>query len=136
MTPIHMDRFESGVRTIIAFTEALNRHEIWALLELYSQDCILEAPARMPSGITYRGKTELLHYWQEFFTRMPEARLKTEEIFGFGIRCVLRWRCDWKDEAGSFVLLRGLDLFRVQNGLITEQLSYTKGRVFKDDELV
>lgn len=122
-----MDRVEAGIRTIIAFTDALNRYDVPAMLGLYSEDCVLEAPAPMPDGSVCIGKADISQYWKEFFTRLPEVHLKIEEIFGFGVRCILRWRCDWKDETGDPRHLRGLDLFRLHNGLITENLSYVKG---------
>ena len=42
------------------------------------------------------------------------------------MRCLLRWKRDWVDEDGSPLHVRGMDFFRVQDGLITEELVYVK----------
>ena len=39
-----------------------------------------------------------------------------------GDRCTVRWRYSWGD--GS---IRGVDVFRVQDGKVAEKLSYVKG---------
>jgi len=122
-----MERLESGVRIIIAFIEALNNHDLPAMLKLVSEDCILEASFPAPEGVVLNGKPALTEYWQDFFTESPDAHLKIEEAFGFGQRCLARWRGEWTDTTGKPTHLRGIDIFRVQNGLITEQLTYVKG---------
>jgi hypothetical protein len=48
-------------------------------------------------------------------------------MVGLGLRCIMRWRYDWVDEAGNAGHVRGVDIVRVQNGLIVEKLSYVKG---------
>lgn len=127
MTPVRMDRVESGVRSIIAFTEAFNRHDLPTMLDLLSDDCILETSSPPPDGAVYRGKAALSQFWQDCFKRWPNAHIKIEETAGFGLRCIVRWRCDWMDASSQPTHLRGVDLFRVQNGLIAEHFSYVKG---------
>jgi hypothetical protein len=39
----------------------------------------------------------------------------------------MRWRYDWVDERGVSGHVRGVDLYQVKNGLISEKLSYVKG---------
>ncbi len=122
MSPVHMDRLESGARTVIAIIEAFNRRDLVGMLRLFSEDCVFEAS----SGTIFKGKTAIAQYWNDFVQLRPGARFKIEETIGFGLRCLARWRCDWKDSAGAGVYLRGADLFRLQNGLVTEHLSYIK----------
>ena len=126
MPPIHMERAESAIRTVIAFTEAFNHHDIIAMLNLFSDDCIYEASSPAPDGMVHKGKTAITHYWQEYFTRSSQAHLKIEQTLGFGLRCIVLWCCDWVDPSGSTSHLRGIDIFLVQNNLITEHQSYTK----------
>jgi predicted SnoaL-like aldol condensation-catalyzing enzyme len=91
-----------------------------------SDDCLFEETTP-PDGVAYKGKDAITGYWQDFFTKSPQAHMKIEESFGYGLRCVIRWRYDWVDASGASGHVRGVDLFRVQNGLITEKLSYVKG---------
>ena len=58
---------------------------------------------------------------------IKEAIRHTQEIFGLGERCVMRWRYSWVDTAGERGHVRGVDIFRVRNGAIREKLSYVKG---------
>ena len=74
-----------------------------------------------------RAKPPSQQYWQAFFARSPKAHIKIEETFGYGLRCVMRYRYDGLDESGTSGHVRGVDLLRVQNGLIVEKLSYLKG---------
>lgn len=127
MTPVRMDRFEAGVRLVIAFNEAFNHHDVAGMMVLMSEDCVFENTAPAPDGSVYQGKEAITQFWQRFFAESPEANIKIEEIFGFGFRVVMRWRYDWEDGEGNQGHVRGVDLFRIQSGLISEKLSYVKG---------
>ena len=126
MSSNRLSRLEAAVRTVLAFKEAFNRHDISAMLQLLSADCVFEDTSPAPDGTRYIGHESLAQFWQGFFTDSPQARLHIEEIFGLGNRCILRWRCDWVEEGGEQCHLRGVDIFQVRDGLICEQLSYTK----------
>jgi predicted SnoaL-like aldol condensation-catalyzing enzyme len=122
-----MERIESAVRVVIAFNEAFNRHDVAGMMQLMSADCVFENTAPPPDGAVYSGKAAITQYWQDFFSQSPHAHIKIEKIFGLGIHCIMRWRYDWVDEAGNAGHTRGVDIFRVQNNLISEKLSYVKG---------
>jgi len=127
MSPFRMEKLESAVRLVIAFNEAFNRHDVAGMMQLMSDDCIFENTTPAPDGTLYSGKEAVTQFWQDFFRQSPHAHIKIEEIFGFGIRCIMLWRYDWVDEAGNSGHVRGVDIFRVQNGSICEKLSYVKG---------
>jgi len=127
MSPTHMSRLESAVRIVLEFTEAFNRHDVAGMMHLMSDECVFENTEPAPDGAVYSGKEVVTRFWQDFFHKSPHAHIEIEEIFGFGIRCILRWRYDWVDVAGRKGHVRGVDIFKVQNGLICEKLSYTKG---------
>ena len=127
MTPVRMDRFESGVRTVIAFNESFNKHNVAGMMQLMSDDCVFENTAPAPDGTVFKGKEAVTQFWQIFFAQSPQAHIKIEEAFGFGNRVVMRWRYDWQDGEGNPGHVRGVDLFRIQSGLIIEKLSYVKG---------
>ena len=127
MSPIRMDRFESGIRLIIAFNEAFNRHDVAGMMQMMSYDCVFENTDPAPDGAVFKGKEAVTQFWQDFFIQSPQAHIKIEEVFGFGNRVVMRWSYDWQDAAGNKGHVRGVDIFRVQKGLICEKLSYVKG---------
>lgn len=66
-------------------------------------------------------------FWEEFFRAAPHARLEVKEIFACAGRCVMRWTYRWTDAHGAAGHVRGVDVYRIENGLIAEKLSYVKG---------
>ena len=127
MSPVRMSRVESALRLVMAFNEAFNRHDIQAMMRLMSSDCVFENTQPAPDGTTFRGKDVVAQFWQSFFNESPHAHIEIEDAFGMGEHCVLRWKYHWKNSAGEAGHVRGVDIFKVQDGLITEKLSYVKG---------
>jgi predicted SnoaL-like aldol condensation-catalyzing enzyme len=127
MSPIRMSKLESALRVVLEFNEAFNRHDVAGMLRLMSGDCIFENTAPAPDGTRYAGQAAQASFWEHFFRESPRAQIEIEEIFGLGERCVMRWKYSWVDPAGQPGHVRGVDVFRVRNGLISEKLSYVKG---------
>ena len=128
MSPIRMERVESAIRIVLKFNEAVNRHDIAGVMQLVCEDCIFENTDPAPDGIVYSGKEAITQYWQGFFRKSPHANFEIEEIFGYDIRCVMRWKYAWVDLTGNQEHIRGVDIFKVEKGLICEKLSYIKGK--------
>lgn len=127
MSPARMSRLELAVRVVLKFNEAFNRHDVAGMMRLVSDDCILENNHPAPDGAVYSGKEAVTQFWQDFFHQSPQAHIEIEDIFGLGIRCVVRWRYDWVDAVGQKGHVRGADIFQVKNGFICEKLTYVKG---------
>lgn len=122
-----MAKIKSAIRIVLDFNEAFNRHDVAGLMQLMSADCVFENTSPAPDGAAYSGKEAVTQFWLDFFRESPHAHIEIEEIFGFGIRCVMRWKYNWVDAAGKKGHVRGIDIFQVRNGLIFEKLSYVKG---------
>lgn len=127
MSPIRMSKLESAIRVVLEFNQAFNRHDVTAMMQLMSDDCVFENTNPVPDGAVYSGKEVVTQFWQNFFRESPYAHIDIEEIFGFGERCIMRWRYSWVDKGGEKGHVRGVDIFRVRNGSIREKLSYVKG---------
>ena len=127
MGPTRMPKLEVSTRVVLEFDEAFNRHDVAGMMQLMSDDCIFENTDPAPDGTAYSGKAVVTDFWQDFFRASPQAHIEIEEIFGFGERCIMRWRYSWVDSAGKRGHVRGVDVFRVRNGSIQEKLSYVKG---------
>jgi len=127
MSPIRMSRLETGIRVVLEFNEVFNRHDIAGLVKLISDDCVFENTEPAPDGTVYAGKEAITQYWRDFFRGSPQAHIQIEEIFGLGLRCVMRWRYAWVDAAGEDGHVRGADIFQMKSGLISQKLSYVKG---------
>jgi steroid delta-isomerase-like uncharacterized protein len=128
MIPARMSRVEAATRTVLAFNDAFNRHDVAVMMALMSEDCVFENTHPAPDGTVYTGKESVTQFWQDFFRESPQAQIEIEEIFGLGgNRCVMRWRYTWVDMTGQAGHVRGVDMFKVEGGLIREKLSYVKG---------
>ncbi len=120
-----MSKIESAMRTVLQFNEAFNRHDVPAMMALMSDDCVFENTSPAPDGTLYAGKEAVTHFWEIFFQESPYAHIEVEEAFGMGERCVMRWKYTWGGVQAGHV--RGVDIFRVRDGCITEKFSYVKG---------
>ena len=63
--------------------------------------------------------------WVKLFADSASTRFTTETRFGCGNQAVVQWRYDWAGEQPGHI--RGVDLFRVRDGLVAEKISYVKG---------
>ena len=121
MSPVRMSEVESAMRAVLAFNQAFNRHDLTGMMQLVSGDCVFEGFVPAPDGAVYTGKDAIASYYEGLFNEFPDVQIKTEDVFGFGKRCVMRWKLAWGGEH-----LRGVDIVRVEDDLICERLSYAK----------
>jgi predicted SnoaL-like aldol condensation-catalyzing enzyme len=122
MSPIRMEKIESSMRVVLKFNEAFNRHDVSGMMQLMRDDCVFENTDPAPDGTVYSGKEVVTRFWQDFFRESPQAHIDIEEIFGMGYHCIMRWKYSWGEGH-----VRGVDIFKVENSLISEKLSYVKG---------
>jgi ketosteroid isomerase-like protein len=115
------------VATIERFNEAFNRHDIDAIMALMTGDCVFENTSPAPDGERYEGQATVRGFWERLFAASPQAHFATEELFAGGDRCAVRWLYTWVDKEGKRGHVRGVDLFRVRDGKVSEKLSYVKG---------
>ncbi len=108
--------------TIERFNEAFSRHDVDAVMALFTDDCVFENTSPAPDGERYEGQAAVRAFWERFFAESPRARVEAEDIFAGGDRACVRWRYDWGDGH-----VRGVDVFRVRDGKVVEKLSYVKG---------
>ena len=127
MSPTRLAKIESAMRIVLDFNEAFDRHDVPGMMQLMSDDCVFENTAPAPDGTRCAGKETVTKFWQDFFRESPQAHIDIEEIFGMGNRCIMRWKYNWVDGQGKQGHVRGVDIFQVRDGLISEKFSYVKG---------
>ena len=118
---------EAAVPLVVRFNEALNAGDVDGMMRLMSADCVFENTVPAPDGTRYIGQEAVRAFWEMFFRGSRSPRIEIEEIFALGERCVMRWVYSWLDSSGSRRHVRGVDVYRIHAGLITEKLSYVKG---------
>jgi uncharacterized protein (TIGR02246 family) len=108
--------------TIERFHEALNRRDLDALADLFTDDCVFEATSPAPDGTRHVGRQAVLKAIQDFFAGSATTHFEMEEMFGAGDRVIVRWLYNWADGH-----VRGVDVVRVREGRVAESLAYVKG---------
>jgi ketosteroid isomerase-like protein len=116
------DKTATTLAAVERFSAAFERRDVDGVMAAMSADCRFESTGPAPDGEIFDGAVAVRSLWERFFQDNPAARFVTEEQFALGDRCVVRWRYEW----GSGHV-RGIDVFRVADGLVTEKLSYVKG---------
>lgn len=106
---------------VAAFGDAWGRHDLDATLALCSEDCLFESTGPAPDGLEHRGHDALRSAWQGIFDDIGSV-FDVEDSFAAGDHVVQRWRYSWGDGH-----VRGVDLFVVRDGLVTEKRAYVKG---------
>jgi ketosteroid isomerase-like protein len=110
-----------ALKVVETFGEAWAGHDLDGALDMLREDCVFDATGPAPDGSRCVGRAAIRAAWQPIFAD-KDSVFEEEEIFVAGDRVVQRWRYSWN---GGHV--RGVDLFRVTDGLIAEKLSYVKG---------
>jgi ketosteroid isomerase-like protein len=104
-----------------AFGAAWAAHDLDAAMAFLSDDCLFDATGPAPDGARCVGAEEIRSAWKPIFDDVSST-FEAEETFEAGDRVVQRWVYSWD---GGHV--RGVDLFKVADGRITEKRSYVKG---------
>lgn len=117
----------TNIEILNHFNAAFNRHDAEGMMAWMAPDCIFDDTFPAPDGQRHTGWETVRQYWISFFQTSPGARLDPEEIFACDDRAIQRWVYSWQDESGAHGHVRGVDVFRFRDGLITEKLSYVKG---------
>ena len=110
-----------AVETVERFGEAWTAHDLDAALAFLTDDCLFDATGPAPDGTAHRGPEAIRGAWRAIFDD-PDSQFETEELFACDDRVVQLWRYSW---AGGHI--RGVDVFRVRDGKVSEKLSYVKG---------
>ena len=121
MTSASQSTVEAAAEVVGRFNEAWSDHDLTAALALISDDCVFESTSPAPDGERHVGRSAIQAAWVPIFADSA-SRFTVEDSFSAGPHFVQRWRYDWD---GGHV--RGVDVFTVANGKVTEKLAYVKG---------
>jgi ketosteroid isomerase-like protein len=117
---------QSTLSVVESFNAAFNRHDVAAVMDAMTHDCIFENTSPAPDGLHLEGAAAVKAFWEKFFAANPDAFFEAEEIFAAGDRCVVRWIYR-KIKDGRPWHLRGVDIFKIRNGKVAEKMAYVKG---------
>lgn len=106
---------------VLRFQAAFDAQDVDAIMRAMTPDCVFEDTSP-PDGVRHVGTDAVRAAWDALFTASPDGVFETEESVVLGDRAVVRWRYRFADGH-----VRGVDVFRVRDGLVAEKLAYVKG---------
>jgi steroid delta-isomerase-like uncharacterized protein len=121
-----MSAMEQTLATIELFNEAFNRHDVEAVMDLMTDDIVFENT----SGGRFEGQEAVRAVLTRAFELMSMGWFDTEDMFAAGDRCVVLWTYSFNREEPERGQVRGVDVFRVRDGLVAAKFSYTKSEEF------
>jgi len=120
---LHADEHSRQTAEIMQrFNDVFQLHDPSALPGLVAERCVIENTVPAPDGARYDGREACVQLWSAIATQ-PGTRFDLEETFVAGERATIRWRY-WPADGNS---IRGVNLMRVEDGLIVEAMGYVKG---------
>ena len=113
-----------------SFADAFNDHDIKAIMQHMTADCIFEASAGPDAnGEQFTGQEEVRNAFADVFAAFPDARWKDPRHFISGDRGFTQWTFTGTKKDGTKVEVTGCDLFTFRNGKIAIKNSYRKNRL-------
>jgi len=110
-----------ALAAVVRFDDAFAAKDIDAIMANMTSDCVFESTSP-PDGERHQGADAVRAAWHRFFDAAGDHRFTIESRTVAGDEVIVRWRYAW---TGGHV--RGVDLFRVRDGLVAEKLAYVKG---------
>lgn len=118
---------QQNLKIIEEYFAATNRGDVAAMLALTTPDTVFENTSPAPEGERFVGQAAVGAFFQTLFDRNQSTREVVERVIPANDFCTVQWRYDWVDGGGTPGYIRGIALFRFEDGKIAEQLNYVKG---------
>jgi ketosteroid isomerase-like protein len=118
-TPTARDTAE----TVGLFNDAFRRRDRDALAALVHEDCLMVSAQPAPDGTAYVGKEACVAFWSELMDD-ESTTFEVQHVFSDGDWATVRWRYRFGPTDAESVL--GVNVTRVRDGRVLEQLGYTK----------
>ena len=116
---------EETRQIVVALFEAFNRHDVEALLELYSEDTMIVSPGYTEPRI---GREVVREIYQGHFDNIPGVHDAVQNIVAEGDRAAVEFVATWEqpteNDPGARGSLKIATFITVQKGKITEDITY------------
>ena len=110
-----------------AFLGAFNRHDLDAIMEFFSDDCVFDFPrGASPFGTRAEGKASVRALLATRFEGLPDAHYGADRHFVSGDRGVSEWLLTGTTRDGRRIAVQGCDLFEFSGDKIKRKDSYWK----------
>jgi steroid delta-isomerase-like uncharacterized protein len=106
---------------------AFNRHDLNAIMSLFTDDCVFESPrGAEPWGTRFIGRAEVREGLAARFRGIPDVRNGDDRHFVAGERGASEWTLTGTTTEGKRLEVRGCDLWTFEGDRITRKDSYWK----------
>jgi steroid delta-isomerase-like uncharacterized protein len=106
---------------------AFNRHDLNAIMSLFTDDCVFESPrGAEPWGTRFIGKAEVRGGLAARFRGIPDVHYGDDRHFVAGERGASEWTLRGTTTEGKRLEVRGCDLWTFEGDRITRKDSYWK----------
>jgi hypothetical protein len=116
-----MTATKASLDAVARFSEAFGARDADAVLASMTAAPLFESTAP-PDGHRFVGRDAVHSAFTDFFRSSPTASFVVEEQLAWDDRVIVLWTYRWG--AGH---VRGIDVFRIEDGLVAEKRSYVKG---------
>jgi steroid delta-isomerase-like uncharacterized protein len=112
----------SAEATLEGVLDAFNAHDVDAIMEFFTDDCIFDTPR----GRRHVGKEAVAKGFQARFDGIPDIVYGDDRHFTCGDRGVSEWTIRGTQVTGEPIEVRGCDLYEFSDGKISRKDSYWK----------
>jgi steroid delta-isomerase-like uncharacterized protein len=106
---------------------AFNRHDLNAIMSLFTDDCVFESPrGAEPWGTRFIGRAEVREGLAARFRGIPDVQNGDDRHFVAGERGASEWTLTGTTTEGKRLEVRGCDLWTFEGDRITRKDSYWK----------
>jgi ketosteroid isomerase-like protein len=112
---------------VVQFTAAFNREDLDGVMSFMAEDAVYDEF----NGTLNRGTAAIRAAFEpQFRGDYGKLRFLTEDLFvdARAGKALIRWLCTLETKSGP-AAWRGLDILHVENGRITEKLTYAKTKI-------
>lgn len=118
--------------------DALNRHDLDSLTDMFHEDGVFEFPGNNIASGRYEGREAIRAWFERWYDRLPESRftlrhVSVENIFALGASNVAHaeWDVEETDRDGTTHHMTGVTAFEVEGG----KARFVKDYIFDQDVL-
>jgi ketosteroid isomerase-like protein len=113
----------TAAETVGLFNDAFRSRDTEAMAALVHDDCVMVSAQPAPDGTAYVGKDACVAFWAELMDD-ESTTFEVEHVFADEDWAAVRWRYRFGPTDAESVL--GVNVTRVSDGRVIEQLGYTK----------
>ena len=118
---------DSNVAAVVCrFDEAWRRGDVDALMMLVSDDCVYDASIGNGPGTTFVGRAEVRRGFLEMLAYDESDSLPGQLVMVDDSHSLVLWTARHAVADNTHVVIRGCDVFEVQNGLIRRKDAFRK----------